>query len=99
MDFFIVPTSQAIHLAKIIAKKTDIKIIYPKKYKKERKRYFPDGEVYLKIPEIGLLKRKRIIVLHSGRPRLNSGLIELEMVLEILKITNLDVEIFFSYFP
>jgi len=42
---------------------------------------------------------KRVIVLHSGCPNPNAGLIELEMILQILKNhTSHSVEVFFAYF-
>lgn len=91
----IIPTSKAEHIGKRLAKK-GLKVIFPEK-NKEGKRYFPDGEVYTKISKV--LKGKTI-VLHSGAPNPNDGLIELEMILEILgKSKARPIEVFFTYFP
>jgi ribose-phosphate pyrophosphokinase len=40
-----------------------------------------------------------VIVLHSGIPEPNAGLVELEMILQILKDKKIKPEIFFTYFP
>jgi ribose-phosphate pyrophosphokinase len=97
MEINIIPTSQAEHIGKNLAKK-DLKVIFPEK-NREGKRYFPDGEVYVKIFKAEKL-RGRTIVLHSGAPRPNDGLVELEMILEILKKSKAKpIEIFFTYFP
>ncbi len=66
---------------------------------REGKRYFPDGEIYVKLPEAKKMKGKRVIVVHSGLPRPNDGLIELELILEILKEHKIKPEVFFTYFP
>jgi len=93
----IIPTSQAEHIGKRLAKK-DLKVTFPEK-NKEGKRYFPDGEVYTRISEIDKLKGKTI-VLHSGAPNPNDGLIELEIILEILRKSKAKpIEVFFTYFP
>jgi len=93
----IISTSEAEHIGKKLAKK-GLKVIFPKK-NKEGKRYFPDGEVYARISEINKLKGKTII-LYSGAPNPNDGLVELEMLLEILrKSKTKPIEVFFTYFP
>lgn len=66
---------------------------------KDGKRSFPDGEIYAAIPEVSSLSKKRVIVLHSGSPNPNDGLVELEMVLQILKDRRIKPEVFFTYFP
>ena len=92
----IIPTSQAEHIGKRLAKK-GLKVIFPEK-NKEGKRYFPDGEVYTRISEIDKLKGKTII-LYSGAPNPNDGLVELEMLLEILRKSKAKpIEVFFTYF-
>jgi len=97
MEINIIPTSQAEHIGKSLAKR-GLKVIFPEK-NREGKRYFPDGEVYVKIFKAEKL-RGRTIVLHSGAPRPNDGLVELEMILEILKKSKAKpIEIFFTYFP
>ena len=97
MEINIIPTSQAEYVGKNLAKK-GLKVIFSEK-NREGKRYFPDGEVYVKISKVGKIKG-RTIVLHSGAPNPNDGLIELEMILEILKKSKArTIEIFFTYFP
>jgi len=66
---------------------------------RDGKRYFPDGEIYVKLPEVKKMKGKRVIVVHSGLPRPNDGLIELELILEFLKEHKIKPEVFFTYFP
>ncbi len=90
-------TTQAEHFAKPLINKKR-KVILPEK-NRERKRFFPDGEVYSKIPSAEKLKGQKVIVLHSGCPEPNSGLVELELILQILKEAGCKVEIFFTYFP
>lgn len=100
MPFFLIPTSAAEYLAlsldSIIGKN---RVIFSEK-NRDGKRYFPDGEVYVKISKAHLLKSKRVVVLHSGAPKPNEGLIELENILQILNNSEArSVEIFFTYFP
>jgi ribose-phosphate pyrophosphokinase len=97
MEINIIPTSQAEQIGKNLAKK-GLKVIFPEK-NREGKRYFPDGEVYVKISKAEKL-RGRTIVLHSGAPKPNDGLVELEMILEILRKSKAKpMELFFTYFP
>lgn len=99
MKIYLVPTSTTEHLAKNISAKTrDFEIVFPN-LSRDRKRYFPDGEVYIKILNANKLREKRIIVLHSGAPKPNKGLVELELILQILRDNNLKPEVFFTYFP
>ena len=97
MKINIIATNQAEHIGKNLAKK-GLKVIFPEK-NREGKRYFPDGEVYVKIFKAEKL-RGRTIVLHSGAPNPNAGIIELEMILEILRKSKAKpIEVFFTYFP
>lgn len=89
-------TTQAEHLAAKIKGQPDINIVLLDK-NKENARYFPDGEVYVRIKDVDKL-RGRTVVLHSGAPDHNSGIIELEMVLQILNNAKIKPEVFFSYF-
>lgn len=103
MKTVIIPTSTAEYLANNIKKKTkDFKVVFPKK-NKDKQRNFPDGEVYMKLPLASFLgpsnQSNRIIILHSGMPKPNDGLIELELILQILKENRKKPEIFFTYFP
>jgi len=95
----IIPTSTAEHLVKKIGTKANnLKVIFPEK-NKEGKRSFPDGELYLRISKAHRLKNKRVVVLHSGAPEPNEGLVELKIILQILKDNKVKPEVFFSYFP
>jgi len=94
----IIFTSQAGHLARKLLQKRNFEVIFPN-LNKDRKRYFPDGEIYMKILRADKLKNKRVIVLHSGAPKPNEGLVELELILQILKDNKAKPEVFFTYFP
>lgn len=65
---------------------------------KDGKYIFPDGEIFMRLPELS--KEGRFVVLHSGAPSPNDGIAELELILSILRrndITN--IEVFFTYMP
>lgn len=94
----IIPTTTTEHIGKKLAKKKGLRLIFPEK-NKDGKRYFPDGEIYARISRVKQL-RGRTIILHSGAPNPNDGLIELEMLLGILqKSKTKPIEVFFTYFP
>jgi len=98
MRISIVFTSTAEHLLENLKKKAkNLEFIVPEK-NKEGKRFFPDGEVYMRIRSVKNLKNKRVIVLHSGAPNPNDGLIELKLMLHILKDHGIKPELFFTYF-
>jgi len=99
MKNFLVFTSNSEHLAKTIGKKPGIgEIVLPEK-NKEGKRFFPDNEVYSRLAKIKKMKQGKVIVLHSGSPCPNDGLLELELILQILKDKSIKPEVFFAYFP
>ncbi len=99
MRTFIIFTSSAKYLAKDVLKKgKDFEVIFPE-LSRDGKRYFPDGEMYMKIVKAVRLKNKRVVVLHAGAPEPNEGLIELELILQILRDNNICPEVFFTYFP
>jgi len=99
MKIYIIPTSQTEYLAKKIQKKTkETGVIFPNLDKRKR-RHFPDGEIYMKILKAGRIRDGQVIVLHSGASRPNEGLIELELVLQILRDYKINPEVFFTYFP
>jgi len=99
MRTFIISTSQAEHLVKGFQSETKkIEVIFPD-LSRDRKRYFPDGEIYMRIVKANKLKNKRVVVLHSGAPRPNEGLMELELILQILRDYKIKPEVFFTYFP
>ena len=96
---FIIPTAQASHLGERLKRNRGISVIVPD-FNRDGKRYFPDGEVYAKIPQASSLKKARVIVLHTGQPNPNEGLVELELILQILRDSKASpIEVFFSYFP
>ena len=97
MNLYIIPTSTTEHLVKKIKAK-NLVIIFPDK-NRIGKRYFPDGEVYIRISKVNKLRNKRVVVLHSGAPEPNKGLVELELILQVLKDNKAKVEVFFTYFP
>jgi ribose-phosphate pyrophosphokinase len=99
MEIYLIPTSQVLHLAKnILVKTRNIKVIFPD-LSRDRKRYFPDGEIYVGISQAAKLRRNRVVVLHSGAPKPNEGLMELELILQILRDNKIKPEVFFTYFP
>lgn len=96
---FVIPTSQAKYLAKIISEKSEnIKVIWPE-MNRDKKRHFPDGEIYASISQATHLKTKKVVVLHAGAPHPNEGLVELELILQILRDNKVRPEVFFTYFP
>jgi len=100
---YLISTSTTEHLASkqnkfAMGQAKNIEVIFPNK-NKDGKRYFPDGEVYMRILKANKLRDKKVIVLHSGAPKPNEGLIELELILQILRDNGVKPEIFFSYFP
>ena len=99
MRNFLIPTSTVEYLAKSILRKTEAFEIVFLDLNRDRKRYFPNGEIYIRILKANKLRGKRVIVLHSGAPRPNEGLVELELILQILKNYKVKPEVFFTYFP
>jgi len=97
MKTYLVLTSTAEHFAKKI-KNGNFEVILPD-LNREKKRYFPDGEIYVRLSKVKEMKEKRVIVLHSGAPKPNEGLVEMELLLQILKDNDIRAEIFFTYFP
>ena len=99
MSTFIIFTSQAKHLAKDVLKKSkDFEVVFPD-LNRDGKRFFPDGEVYMNIAKSRTMQGKRVVVLHAGAPNPNEGLVELELILQILRDNNVRPEVFFTYFP
>lgn len=99
MKTFVILTSTADYLASGLAEKLkDSELVFPDR-NKENRRHFPDGEVYMRLSKIGALKKSRVVVLHSGTPDTNTGLVELELILQILKDHRVRPEVFFTYFP
>lgn len=67
---------------------------------KEGKFHFPDGEIYLRLPN--LKDVGNITIVHSGYPNPNDGLIELYMMLDIIRQYRKSkgkVHIVFTVFP
>jgi ribose-phosphate pyrophosphokinase len=97
----IIPTIRAEHLAHKMELPKDYELVLPLG-NKEGQRFFPDEEVYVRLPDEFIKREKskdRIVVLHSGMPDPNAGLVELQMILNILSKTKARVEVFFAYFP
>lgn len=98
MAINIIPTSSAEHIGKLLAQKKDVKVIFPEK-NKEGKRYFPDGEVYIKLPK-SKEQKKGFHILHSGAPNPNDGLIELFWLLRsVYETFAVPLKVSFTYFP
>lgn len=76
----------------------NIEIVLPEE-NRDNKRFFADGEIYAKISRAGKLRRSKTVVLHSGSPLPNEGLVELELILQILRDSGVSPDVFFSYFP
>jgi ribose-phosphate pyrophosphokinase len=95
---FILTSTTEYLLASLKRKANNFEFVFSGK-NKEGKRFFPDGEVYIRIAEVNNLRDRRVIVLHSGAPNPNEGLVELEMILQILKDHKIKPELFFTYFP
>ena len=99
MKIYLIPTTTTEHLVKnLSATEKNLKIVFPD-LSRDGKRLFPDGEIYVKILKTRRLKNKRVIVLHSGAPKPNEGLMELELILQILRDNKIEPEVFFAYFP
>jgi len=85
------------HLGHVFSK-DDFNVFYTTK-NKDDKYYFPDGEMYIRLDKVDDIKGRTIII-HSGAPDPNKGLIELEIILSILKKNKVKpIEVFFTYFP
>ena len=94
----IIPTLQAKHLLKSTKGNTRVTLLIPD-LNRDGKRHFSDGEIYVKIPTAKQLYQERVVVLHSGGPKPNEGLIELELILQILRDNKVkNIEVFFTYF-
>ncbi len=96
---FVIPTTQARHLAKKLNSHREFHAIFPA-LNRDARRSFSDGEVYVRIPESKNLTNQHVVVLHAGAPNPNKGLQETELILQILRDCEAKpIDIFFSYFP
>lgn len=94
----IVCTSQADHLGRKLRKNSGFKVFFLEK-NRDGKRYFPDGELYAKLNSANKIVG-RTIILHSGSPKPQDGIVELKMTLDILREAgSKNLEVFFAYFP
>ena len=86
------------HLARELEGERGITVYYP--YPNREGGYvFPDGERYIKLQEADMIEG-RVVVLHSGQPDPNGGIVELEALLAILREHDVaPIEVFFTYFP
>jgi ribose-phosphate pyrophosphokinase len=96
MKKFIILTSKTSYFAAKLKKNFQVVLSAENKV---GEKVFADGEVYVKIPKINNLKKGKVIILHSGCPKPNEGLMELELILQILKEQKIKPELFFTYFP
>lgn len=95
----VIATQAARHLLVGVAPSlsTSTQIVSPTP-NKEGLYHFPDGEVYLRIP--GLNHVERVVILHSGYPDPNAGLIELYMMLDIIQnYSSAKVDVYFACMP
>jgi ribose-phosphate pyrophosphokinase len=92
----IIPTTNSEYLAKDLAKNPKFHVNFMQK-NNDGKRFFPDGEIYMRVDGI---KKGKIVVLHSGIPNPNDGILELEFILTYLKDRKSGpIELFLTYFP
>ncbi len=98
MKTIIIPTLRAEHLVKNLKLPKGYDVVLPLG-NKEGQRFFPDDEVYVRLPDEIMDFKGRVVVLHSGMSHPNKGIVELEMVLKILSKTSAKIEVFFAYFP
>ena len=103
MKHLIIPTSSARHfftfkLPALIPKNAEV--VLPTGNKEGRYR-FPDGEVYLRVPEA--IHASDVTIVHSGYPDPNDGLIELYMLLNVIgqysQLRRLGLEVIFTAMP
>lgn len=98
MNVNVIPTTYAEHIARGLVGEEGINVIFPDK-NKDGQRYFPNGEVYVRISRVSKL-RGRTAVLHSGEPDRDRGLEELYTILDILgQSKSRRKEVFFTYMP
>lgn len=97
MPIYLIPTKNAEHLADILSEQEELVILRPLK-NKDNERRFPDGEIYMRLAIDN--PSSQFVVLHSGMPDPNEGVVELEMILQILRREQAEhVTVVFSYFP
>lgn len=95
--YTLIATTHAEHLLRHI-KSTDTIRVTSLLKNSDHKRLFPDGEVYVEVPD--LPRGQRIVVLHAGAPDPNTGIVELELLLQTLsRLGHQYLEVFFSYMP
>lgn len=98
MKTTIIPTIRAEHLVNLMKLPKNYEIMMPLG-NKEGQRFFPDSEVYVRLPDFISEIEGRVVVIHSGQSDPNKGLVELQMILSVLRKTKARIEVFFSYFP
>ncbi len=95
--YTLIATTHAEHLLRHI-KPTDTVRVASLLKNSDHKRLFPDGEVYVEVSDMP--RGQRIVVLHSGAPDPNTGIIELELLLQtLLRLGHQHIEVCFSYMP
>jgi len=85
MKTCIIPTSSAEHIGKRLQESYPGANVLFLGINRDKKKFFPDGEQYTQIPDIELLEGERVVVIHSGMPDPDIGLIGLYHTLSVLK--------------
>lgn len=87
MDYITTPTAEHLDL--------DADTLNP--HPQNDTRIFPDGEVYVQLSSID--EMDEVVVVHSGQPHPNRGLIELYGVLDLLQEHDVPADVCFTYMP
>jgi len=90
----VILTPSAEHLKNSLESKTDVATFLPNK---DGKLEFPDGESYIRLPEVD--DYERIMLVHSGLPDTDKGLFQLDYAFYYLVTKGKMVDIFFTKFP
>ena len=115
MKKLLIPTETAMHLAENIKHYHDSSFNYIYLgLNRDGKSNFPDGEIYVSIPEIKKIDNKDVVIICSGIPNPNDDLETLRSTLysirnpyvvtgrkeyELLNVKPNSLSVFFSYFP
>ena len=101
MAINLIPTEEAEHLARNIVNDPEIGVFYLDE-NRDGKLEFPDGESYIRLSRVKELANSsgdRTVILHAGMPNPNSGLVQLEQLICLLRDAGIKhVEVFFTYF-
>lgn len=87
MDFVATPTAE--HF--------DVDSFRLAEHPQDETRVFPDGEVYVQLPDVGSIDDA--VVIHAGQPDPNRGLSYLYATLDVLREHDCTTELVFTYVP